>query len=496
MAHLNFEFRFEGAGVPRRNDDGGPFRLLVIGDFSGRASRRLCETLAGRKPLALDIDTLDAAMARIAPSIGWGGDGPTQLPMHFQPRALDDFHPDALFACLPLFKALRETRAQLADPLQFAAAAAALRQAAAAPPEGSPAPAAEADAATLERLLGKAPVAAVAAAPAAEDALQALIGRIVAPHIVPASDPMQAQYLASLDASLGDAMRALLHAPAFQALEALWRGVAWLISRLELDENLRLFILDASKDELAADLAAAGSELDRAGLHRLLLPEDAPWSLMLGAFECDAGEDDVGLLAALSAMAAQAGAPMLAGAAPGALGCAAFHSTPDPRDWTALTPVAQARWRALRTSSGARWLGLVAPRLLLRLPYGAKSDPVESFAFEEFAGRRQHANYLWGCGAFACAELLGRAFSENGWDMAPSDLLDIEDLPAHSYLEDGESCLQPCAEVALSERGSTALFDAGVIALSASRHRNAVRVQRIHSLALPAQALAGPWQTI
>lgn len=491
MAHLDFEFRFKGAGAPRRRDDDAPLRLLVVSDFSGRASRGVCEPLVGRTAVAVDLDTLDAACRRIAPCVEWDDAAAPGGRLRLEPRALDDFHPDHLYATLPLLRALRDTRERLTDPRRFAAAAAELRQAAATPPGAAPAAGAEDDGSTLERLLGRAPQDGAAAA--AADPLQSFIGRIVAPHIVPAADPLQATYVASVDAAIGAALRAILHAPAFQALEAVWRGVAWLVSRLELGEALQLFILDASKAELAADLAAAGGELERCALHRLLARDEAPWSLVAGCFACDAGEADVALLAALGALAGAAGAAFVADAAPALLGCDSFAATPDPRDWAPPSPPAQARWRALRASGAAPWLALAAPRLLLRLPYGAKADPVEAFAFEEFAGSRNHAHYLWGSAALACAERIGRAFGEDGWDMAPEAAGDIDDLPAHTYVEDGEARMQPCAEVALSERGAEALLAAGLVPLVGSRHRNAVRIVRVQSLAQPPRPLQGPW---
>ena len=154
---------------------------------------------------------------------------------------------------------------------------------------------------------------------------------------------------------------------------------------------------------------------------------------------------------------------------------------------------ASKRWQALRESAAAPWIGLALPRVLLRLPYGPQTNPVERFEFEELSPGRDHEAYLWGNPAFACAMLIGTAFAERGWSMEPGDHLDIEDLPAHTYEEAGESKMKPCAEVCLGERAGTAILDRGVMPLLSYRNRNAARLMRFQSLADPPAGLRGPW---
>jgi type VI secretion system protein ImpC len=193
-----------------------------------------------------------------------------------------------------------------------------------------------------------------------------------------------------------------------------------------------------------------------------------------------AGEEDLALLSAMGAVAAQVGAPLVAAA--------------DPRlDWTALDDQASARWQALRTSPHASAIGLALPRWLLRLPYGPKTDPVESFAFDELATGRAHEDYLWGNPAFACALLAVAAFRENGAEMQLGDVLELDDLPAHSYREDGEAHLQACAEVFMPERVRDALLARGLMPFVSARDRNSARLARFQSIADPPAPLSGPW---
>ena len=117
--------------------------------------------------------------------------------------------------------------------------------------------------------------------------------------------------------------------------------------------------------------------------------------------------------------------------------------------------------------------------MLLRLPYGKQTDPIESFAFEEFVGPPVHEELLWGDGSLALALLLGRAFTARGWDMEPGDERDIDGLPAYTFMRDGEPELQACAEHYLTERQIQAMLDAGLIPLASRRDRNAIVADQV-----------------
>jgi type VI secretion system protein ImpC len=330
--------------------------------------------------------------------------------------------------------------------------------------------------------------------------VQTLIQRIVAPYIVPETAPFQAQYVASVDAATTEQMRLMLHHPAFQALEALWRGVHWLVANLDLGEQLQLHLLDVTRTELLGDVQAAAGDPAHTGLHRLLVEQSShmlggePWSLLVGTYTFGLDGQDVPLLASLGAIAAQAGGPFLAAAGPSVLGCRSLIQTPDPRDWHAHDDEAEQLWGALRGCSAAGWLGLALPRVLLRLPYGKDTDRVEQFEFEELTPAHSHEAYLWGNPALACALLIGRSFSASGWAMQPGDQLDIGDLPAHTFEQDGEPQLQACAEVYVTERAGQAMLNRGVMPLLSHKNRNAIRVMRFQSLADPVQPLSGPWR--
>lgn len=426
---LEFEFSaLPPAGRPR--SPRAARRLLLVGDFSGQpaAERR---PLADRPTHRVDIDNLDSVLARLAPRLH-GSAGAVDF------EQLEDFHPDALYTRLDLFQALRDARR--------------------APPQKA--------ADLLGALLGGPAAAAPAAAPAA-GGLDELIRRVVAPHIVPDMRAETAAYLAAVDAAIAEQMRQLLHDPAFQALESAWRGVQWLVSGLELDESLQLHLFDATRDELLADVVAAQGQLANTGLYRALadrwrnVPGGEPWTLLAGLYGFGGSDGDVGLLAALGLIAAQAGGPFVA------------------RGDEALAIAPTAGWQALRRSEAAPWIGLAAPRVLLRLPYGKATDPVSAFAFEEFTGAPEHEHFLWGNPALAIALLAGRG----------GQVQQIDDLPAYTFTQDGERELQACAERYLGEQAGLAMLATGLMPVMSHRHRNAVTVMRLQSVAEPATAL-------
>ena len=131
--------------------------------------------------------------------------------------------------------------------------------------------------------------------------------------------------------------------------------------------------------------------------------------------------------------------------------------------------------------------------MLLRLPYGKATDPLERFEFEELSGAAPTQALLWGHPAAACALLAGRAFRASGWRMDLDRQLDVENLPAWVCTEDGERRIYPCAETWLGEGAGQALIERGIMPLVSRHDRPAARLMRWQSIAAPATALAGPW---
>jgi type VI secretion system protein ImpC len=512
---VGFEIHTEPADTSRREPvSERPFRILILGDFGGRGGRRPPERpgapLSGRKPIRIDRDNIEDAIEAIAPVLelrvadGEAADGPDGLTLRFS--ELDDFHPDRLYGRVPEFRVLQALREQGADP-RFARKPVPAEGRGGAAAEEAPRspPGPHSGGSLLDRIIGAEPASGpTAASPAAEARspapteatdLQAFINRIMAPHAVPEATPDQEAALSQLDDLAAEAMRAVLHHPDFQSLESLWRGMDFLVRRIETGPQLQVHLLDVSRAELMEDQAPERPVVETA-LYRLLVEETVgtagaePWSLLVGAYTFGRAPTDASVLGRLADLGRAAGAPWLAGAHPRLVGAASFPALAELESWSGGVDPA---WAALRRHSSAAYVGLVLPRFLLRLPYGEDTDACEAFEFEEVAGEPEHRSYLWGNPALAAALLLAESFTAAGWSMRPGSHLDLSGLPLHLYRSGVEAVAKPCAEVWFRERAAVRVLERGIMPLVSMKDSDAVRLVRFQSLADPPSALAGSW---
>ncbi len=487
---MRFDFTLGGpSGDAARRAPGTVRRLVVLGDLRGNGATS-DDGLLDRRLAKVDIDTLDDVLARCGPSIQLGAAaGGERIGI----ARFEDFHPDCLVEALSVFQRLRDLRGRLGHPATFASAAAELQAESGTPASASPAPLASegGDASVLERLLGTAgsatPSAGPAAAPpAAASAIDALIRQAIAPHIVPAPNPQPPQLLSAVDAAMTDMMRAVLHDPAFQAVEAAWRGLQWLVSTLELGESLELLALHVTRAELAL-AAARDGELWRRLVERESTSGDGHrFTALVGNFVFGPSVEDVAVLGDLGALASALGAPFIAGASPALLGATSLAAQPDPRGWAPLASDDDVRWQALRSRSAASHVGLALPRFLLRLPYGKRTDAITAFEFEEQPARPEHESFLWGNAAFAYGVAVARALDPEG---DPTAAGSIERLPAFVFATDEGPALQPSAEIALTDTAVTALQSRGLMPVIGFKDRDAVRLVWPASIASPSTDL-------
>jgi len=485
----------EGRSVP---DEDTPFRILVLGDFSGRANRSLVDSrIAVRKPLLVDRDNIDDVLAKLNVEIVLPVPGKDGAPLRLTFADLEDFHPDRLYERLGIFDSVDELRKNLKDPEIVAALAG--REASPAPLKepAKPSQPVQSSGSLLDQIMDDAQGGKAADEPfQGEPQMQRFLKDITEPHLVARAHPRQAELMASADDLAGEMMRIILHHPDFQALESLWRGLNFLVMRLDTDENLKIFLLDVSKEELAADIMSS-DDLTKTGIYKILAGEavktfgSEPWAAVAGQYRFGDETGDVQLLGRLARIAMVGGAPFIAAAEDTILGCKSLAQSPDPDDWRQTD--GQQAWAALRALPEAGYLGLAMPRFLLRLPYGEKTEPLESFPFEEMSAPPVHDEYLWGNPACACAYLLGRAFLEEGWSFAPGQVTDLEGMPLHVYKDQGESAAKPCAEVALTERAAERIMDKGVMLFLSYRNQDVIRLARFQSLADPPANLGGRW---
>ncbi len=474
-----------------RPEPGTGLRLLVLGDFSGRESRQRSdpETLgAGRAPIPVDREDLDEVLARLRVEVRVSlPEGAEAL---LRPRCLDDFHPDRILEREPAFLLLRRIREGLTGEADYEEAARVVRSwdaasAAAATPDDRGGPSAGAATPEASDLLAEMLTGGSRPVPPAKSdrELDGLVASLVRPHLEPGEPADRARLIARTEQEIGRRMRDLLHAPAFQSVEAAWRGLDFLLRTLETGDSLRVEVLDVTKEEVARDLKSAASLTDT-GLHRILTAgkEDSrgTWTAAACLYTFGPTVDDVALLARLSRIAAGTGTPFLAAAGPSLLACDRLDAPPDPRRWLRLegTP-AEELWAALRQQPDARFLGLAAPRFLLRLPYGEDTDPAERFDFEESEAGLVHDQYLWGNPALLCLASL----------VSPGTLAGF---PVHVFEREGESRIQPCVETLLPSSVAEAMLERGLIPIIAVAGRDEVRAPRMRSVADPPAPLATP----
>src|SRR6267142_148958 len=347
---MNFEFTSGGkrpqgqsSARPERPDPETPFRMLVLGDFSGREHRGISQTssaLGARRPIAIDTDSFDADMSKLGVELHLRVGDSQDSKMILQFKSLEDFHPDRIAARLPIFQLLKRMKQMLASPSTFEAAAAQVRallgQGSA--PAASPSPTAPAASGgsqdeLFERLLG-APASNITQPGAKKVDVSSIMADAVRGHVVPDAPPEQGELRRILDEAVAIQMRAILNQKDFQALEAAWRSLHFLVSRLEFGEKLQLYLLDISKPEVMADLRNDSSGLSNIIVEQTIhTPGAEPWALIIGNYTFNDSQEDVELLARLATLASEAGAPFLGAASPQVFGCSSLAESADSAEW-------------------------------------------------------------------------------------------------------------------------------------------------------------------
>lgn len=513
MGEINLDVAPESTEKRARPEPEDPFRIAVFGDFSGRAAKGVHEPLGLLKPIFVDRDDLDAAMAKLGASLRlrMGAGGPA-VDLVF--RRLDDFEPDQLYTQHPLFAKLRETRERLEDPATYAETANAIlgagtvKQAA---PKRKERVARAADAEVpgafdLGNLLDQAVEATEAheegrEAPKPKDQLSTFLEDVVAPHLEEKRDPQAEELSEKVGEAAHAQMRALLSQSAVRALEAAWRGLDFLVRRLETNPRLKIYIVDVTKEELAASVGQA-DDLQRTPLHALLregpagAEEEQPWALLVGNYEIEPTIEDTDLLARLGMLGALAQAPFVSAADPRWIGSPSLLTHPRPDDWGHELPADVGElWDGVRRLPESAYLGLALPRFILRLPYGENTEPSEELdGFEEMPDGLNDQQFLWGNPAIAVAVLIGQTFTQSGWQMRLGPLRQIGDLPLYSYEELGTWQSRPPTEALMSDTVAEQVAGEGFMPLLGARGRDAAMLFQFRSISAPLPSLAGRWQ--
>jgi type VI secretion system protein ImpC len=283
--------------------------------------------------------------------------------------------------------------------------------------------------------------------------------------------------IAELDRKLSEQVNLIMHHEDFQKLEGAWRGLHYLINNTETDEMLKVRFMNISKNDLGKTLKRyKGTNWDQSPLFKKIYEAEygqfggEPFACMVGDYAFDHSPPDVELLSEMSKISAAAHMPFIAGTSPTVMQMDSWQELANPRDLTKIfTTPEYASWRSLRESEDARYLGLAMPRFLARIPYGAKTNPVEEFDFEEDTGAADHSKYTWANAAYAMAVNINRSFKLYGWCSRIRGVESggaVEGLPVHTFpTDDGGVDMKCPTEIAISDRREAELAKNGFMPL-------------------------------
>ncbi len=313
--------------------------------------------------------------------------------------------------------------------------------------------------------------------PYAEDLISEFVEQVLAEGDTVSADAVSAinDRIAEIDDLLSAQLNEIMHHSEFQELEASWRGLSHLVFNTETGEMMKIRVLNASRADLQKDLEKA-VEFDQSQLFKKLYEEEygtfggAPYGLLVGDFYFGRHAQDIAFLEKISNVAAAAHAPFIAGTSPKMFDMESFTELSTPRDLSKIFESAEMiKWRAFRDTEDSRYVALAMPRMLMRLPYGPETKPVEEVNFVESTDGYDHSSYAWGNAAYGLAQRITNSFSLHKWCTAIRGVENggvVEGLPAHTFSTDeGDIALKCPTEIAITDRREKELDSMGFISL-------------------------------
>ncbi|QWA13771.1 type VI secretion system contractile sheath large subunit [Sodalis ligni] len=305
--------------------------------------------------------------------------------------------------------------------------------------------------------------------------------------------------ISAIDEKLSRQINVILHHPDFQKLEGAWRGLHYLVSNTESSDMLKIRVLNISKQELSQALKRyKGASWDQSPLFKRIYEEEygqfggEPLGCLVGDYYFDHSPPDTELLGEMAKIAAAAHCPFISGASPGVMQMESWQELSNPRDLSKIfLNTEYAAWRMLRESEDARYLGLVLPRVLARLPYGIRTHPVDAFLFEEQTDGPTHGNYVWSNAAYAMAVNINRSFREYGWCTSIRGVESggaVDNLLCHTFpTDDGGLDIKCPTEIAITDRREAELAKNGFMPLVYRKNSDFAAFIGAQSLQKPAE---------
>jgi len=336
---------------------------------------------------------------------------------------------------------------------------------------------------------------------AVETAVRTLAAQALSDTKLVSSDAIKSieAIIAAIDKKLTEQINVIIHHEDYQKLEGAWRGLHYLVNNTESDEQLKIRVMNISKAELARTLRRyKGTAWDQSPIFKKSYEEEfgqfggEPFGCFVGDYHFDHTPPDVELLGEIAKVASAAHAPFLAGAAPTVMQMESWRELSNPRDLTKIFGSPEyAPWRSLRESEDSRYIGLAMPRFLARTPYGAKTNPIAEFNFEEDVEGSQHDRYSWANAAYAMAVNINRAFKLYGWCTRIRGVESggaVENLPCHTFpTDDGGVDMKCPTEIAISDRREAELAKNGFMPLIHRKNSDFAAFIGAQSLQKPAE---------
>ena len=280
--------------------------------------------------------------------------------------------------------------------------------------------------------------------------------------------------IAELDNKLSKQMDEVLHSSRFKELESSWRSLKLLVDRTDFKENIKIHVLHATKSELLDDFEYS-PEISQSGFYKHVYASGygqfggEPIASVIGSYEFSQSSADMKLLQYVSSVGAMAHAPFLSSVSPSFFGLNSFTELSAIKELKAVFEgPAYVKWRALRETEDARYIGLTAPRFLLRLPYDRNENPVKSFDYQEDVNA-DHEHYLWGNTAYLLASNITDSFAKYRWCpniIGPQSGGSVNDLPVHIFDSLGQLQSKIPTEVLITDRREYELAEEGFITLT------------------------------
>lgn len=492
----------ESDAVPVSVDN--PFHLLILGDWSGRREGANFDNHGSESRLyEIDRDIFDDVLKSFELSVELDLDNDGQNTVILQINSLDDFHPDYIFEEVSVFSELRSLRTRLLKSDTYEEAAIEVRSwfeiqdeqglsqnhISSQPEKNYSSPAD-----ILEDILSKPDKTGSSEVTQTGDysGLSLLVSKLVKPFLINIDDDEQIGLISVVDEAISALMRKILHHPKFKELESAWRGLYFLVRGVETDSKLKVFIFDINKNELSSTLKASDN-FNNSGLFHIL-ENDKNWAIICGNYNFKINVDDIALLICIARISNSLYVPFVSYLDKIEVDNKPFTESDKYTNLISDNDAPEAKlWNAVRAIPETESIGLLIQRMLIRLPYGTATEPVEKFSFEELPDLSKQENYVWANPCFAFGLLAAQGYSNFGWKFENSFYQTIEGVPTFVFDDQGTSRIMSGFEMVMTEQLCEDILQLGFMPVLNYRNNDKIHLARVQSIALPQKNLRGRW---